>query len=62
MVKTHEINLKDPNLPIEQGIAHIMEHWGYDRKEARNALMRQRHGTEKRTKNPDGTTTVIMFG
>jgi hypothetical protein len=54
-------DLKNPNFPLEDAVAWLVEFSGYTPKDARGCVMRHRHGAEKRTKNLDGTTTVIMF-
>ncbi len=61
MVQIPELNIADEKVPLEQAMAYVVDKYGYTPKEARNYVMRKRHGYEKRETLPDGTVRVTMY-
>ncbi len=55
-------DLSNPDFPLDEAIAYLVDFSGYSPKEARNCVMRHRHGHLRETIHPDGRKTVIMVG
>jgi hypothetical protein len=53
-------DLSNPDFPLDEAIAYLVEFSGYTPKDARSCVMRHRHGHQVRTVHPDGRITIII--